>query len=134
MMKIFGGVKASIRDRVSLETWEAARSLKHKLQLRQRLRKATGFDEAQWARVTTVPAWQEFLRGLPIGEFDALEISPDRMIQWREFGFRSYHSVQFFEFDIAETTLPRSFDIIIAEHVFEHLRYPYAAARNVPRC
>jgi predicted SAM-dependent methyltransferase len=56
------------------------------------------------------------------------------MIQCRYFGFRSYHSLKFFESDIAETTLPRSFDIIIAEHVFEHLRYPYAAARNVTRC
>ncbi|MGC2224086.1 MAG: class I SAM-dependent methyltransferase [Methylocella sp.] len=128
MMKIFGGLKASIRDRVSPETWEAARSLKYK--------RASGcarrpVSKAHWARVTTVRAWQEFLRGLPIGEFDALEISPERVTQWREFGFRSYRSVQFPEFDITEKTLPHSFNIIIAEHVFEHLRYPYAAARNV---
>ncbi len=35
------------------------------------------------------------------------------------------------EFDITKQTIPKQFDVIIAEQVFEHLRHPYAAARNV---
>jgi SAM-dependent methyltransferase len=50
---------------------------------------------------------------------------------WRQIGFGSYTAVDYPSFDITKDRLSGVFDVIIAEHVFEHLRNPYAAARNV---
>jgi len=36
-------------------------------------------------------------------------------------------------FDTCADALPERFDLIIAEHVFEHIRWPHRAARNVRR-
>ena len=65
---------------------------------------------------------------LPTGNMDALEISGNR---WAKGGFRSYISANFPEYDVCEKPLPDSFDIIIAEQVFEHLLWPHRAAKNV---
>lgn len=45
--------------------------------------------------------------------------------------FRSYESASYPEFDVCEQVLPKTFDLIIAEQVFEHLLWPYRAGRNV---
>ena len=92
-----------------------------------------GYRADQWVRVVQVDDWCEFLAKLPTARLDALEISPGGVTHWRDFGFRSYTSVDFPDFDITKDILPRTFDVIIAEQVFEHLRHPYAAGRNV-RC
>jgi SAM-dependent methyltransferase len=65
---------------------------------------------------------------LPVGELDALEISGTA---WQSAGFRTYESQQYPEYDICEGPLPRQFDLIIADQVFEHLLWPYRAACNV---
>lgn len=58
-----------------------------------------------------------------------LEISGD---DWAKFGFSKYRSVHYPEFDICEKNdLNEKFDLIIAEQVFEHLKFPYRAGRNV---
>jgi 2-polyprenyl-3-methyl-5-hydroxy-6-metoxy-1,4-benzoquinol methylase len=59
---------------------------------------------------------------------DALEISGDR---WARHGFRSYVSVNYPEYDVCKEPVPSSFDIIIAEQVFEHILWPHRAAKNV---
>jgi SAM-dependent methyltransferase len=61
---------------------------------------------------------------------DVLEISG---VAWSGFGFRSYESVDYPGFDISRERTPQTYDLIIAEQVFEHLRYPMDAARNVLR-
>ena len=50
---------------------------------------------------------------------------------WSDFGFLSYQSVIFPEYNICDSTLTEHFDLIIAEQVFKHLLYPYQAAKNV---
>ena len=65
---------------------------------------------------------------LPISSMDSLEISGDR---WAERGFRSHLSVHYPDYDICAELLARSFDIIIAEQVFEHLLWPHRAAKHV---
>jgi SAM-dependent methyltransferase len=70
----------------------------------------------------------KLLAGLPLHQMDALEISGEA---FGRYGFRSFRSAKFPEFDICTTQLPEQFDIIIAEQVFEHLLWPYRAARNV---
>jgi SAM-dependent methyltransferase len=70
------------------------------------------------------------LRELGPERLDTLEISAGP--QWRrQFQFGSYAEMNFPEFDICNDVLPRQFDLIIADQVFEHLRWPARAARNV---
>ncbi|MDQ1249067.1 MAG: hypothetical protein QG597_3441 [Actinomycetota bacterium] len=63
-------------------------------------------------------------------DLDALEISGT---DWADFGFKSYRTAEFPEFDICRDRLPQTFDLIIAEQVFEHIASPRDAAQNVRR-
>ena len=81
--------------------------------------------------VVYIDEWRRFLNGIGPANLNALEISPGAVSHWKNLGFRSYRAVQFPDFDITRQSLPESFDVIIAEHVWEHLRHPYPAARNV---
>ena len=71
---------------------------------------------------------REMLSELDTSRMDALEISG---ASWSDFGFKSFESADFPEFDICCEVLPRTFDIILAEQVFEHLLWPFRAGRNV---
>lgn len=99
--------------------------------LKRWLRGDSGYQDVQWGRVTYIEHWQRFLSTLPTENLSLLEISPGPVSMWRERGWASYTSVQYPDFDITRETLPEKFDVIIAEQVFEHLRHPYAAARNI---
>jgi len=90
-----------------------------------------GYDSEQWARVVYSREWREFLASLPLKSLSVLEISPGdrRFIDASSVAY--YRAVEFPEFDIAKDVLSETFDIIIAEQVFEHVRYPYRAARNI---
>jgi SAM-dependent methyltransferase len=81
-----------------------------------------------WCRVVMNSATQEIVGQLPFSSFDVLEVSGT---SWRAAGFRSYRAVRYPEFDICREALPEQFDLVIAEQVFEHLRSPFSAARNV---
>jgi SAM-dependent methyltransferase len=69
---------------------------------------------------------------MPVTTMDALEISGER---WRNmFKWKSYEVARYPDLDICYDIIhSKKFDIIFAEQVFEHLRYPYRAARNVCR-
>src|SRR5258708_19733064 len=74
--------------------------------------------------------WFAYVANVGPEHLDVLEISagPD----WaREFRFRSYTGTSSPSFDVCSQTLPARFDLIIADQVFEHLKWPYGAARNV---
>ena len=75
-----------------------------------------------------IESWQ------PAG-LDVLEISAGQT--WRGFPFRSYRALDYPEHDICDELRDESmldaFDLIIADQVFEHLLWPYRAARNVFR-
>ena len=81
-----------------------------------------------WCRVVMNRSTSAIVSSLRPESLDALEISGTA---WAGFGFRSYHSVDFPSFDICSQRLPRTFDLIIAEQVFEHIRRPSVAAQNV---
>ena len=93
--------------------------------------RAAGYDDEQWARKVQVEDWRRVMGALPAAEMDALEISPGSRSHWRDLAWRSYEAVDYPAFDICAETTERTYDLIIAEHVFEHLRYPYRAGRNV---
>jgi SAM-dependent methyltransferase len=99
----------------------------------ERLRRAirsTGYDTADWVRVAMYREAFRHIASLRPETLDALEISAGN--QWtREFRFRSYEPTEYPGFDICAETLPRQFDLIIADQVFEHLKWPYRAGRNV---
>jgi SAM-dependent methyltransferase len=61
---------------------------------------------------------------------DVLEISGGGRFA-NHFSFRSYAVTQFPDFDICSQSLAQSFDLVIADQVFEHLMWPYRAVKNV---
>ena len=96
------------------------------------LRAWTGYDGTQWARVVMYRELFERVRALGPAAMSALEISPAGPDSpWRGLGFAAYEGVEHPEFDICRDRLERQFDLVIADQVFEHLLWPYRAARNV---
>jgi len=95
------------------------------------LRGETGYIETQWMRVVYHEEWQRLFSTMPRDKLSLLEVSPGSMSMWRDLGWATYTSLQYPQFDITKDVLPQQFDVIIAEQVFEHLRHPYLAARNI---
>jgi SAM-dependent methyltransferase len=94
--------------------------------------RASGYDTTDWVRTVMYREAFAFIASLCPEKLDALEISGGN--QWtRQFHFKSYESTEYPGFDICAETLPRQFDLIIADQVFEHLQWPYRAGRNVWR-
>jgi SAM-dependent methyltransferase len=83
-----------------------------------------------WCRTVMNMETKRLIDELDPGSLDVLEVSGSA---WSETGFRSYRNVNWPEFDICTDRLPANFDLVIAEQVFEHLRHPLQAARNVYR-
>lgn len=88
-----------------------------------------GYDHRHWTRPVMYERCAELLRGLGPERLDALEISAGKYFQ--TLGFRSFREANYPEFDICQGTLPEQYDVIIADQVWEHLLWPYRAARNV---
>jgi SAM-dependent methyltransferase len=93
-----------------------------------RFRDALGFAPTLWTRKVADEQVRELIQALDPGRVSALEISGE---VWRSYGFGRYRSVSYPEFDVCAHVLSERFDLIIAEHVFEHLLWPYRAGRNV---
>jgi SAM-dependent methyltransferase len=96
----------------------------------RQLARRLGYETTHWVRVVMYQRCFAFIRSLGEEQLDVLEVSGGS--QWRrEFNFRSYEATHYPEFDICSETLPRQFDLIIADQIFEHLAWPYRAGRNV---
>lgn len=92
--------------------------------------RATGYDTTDWVRTVMYREAFAYISRLGPEQMDALEIAGGN--QWtRALPFKSYESTEYPGFDICTDTLPRQFDLIIADQVFEHLKWPYRAGRNV---
>ena len=83
---------------------------------------------ADWVRIVMNRETEKWLLDLDTGNMDALEISGHK---WQRFDFGSYRNTRFPDLDICSEVPEGEFDIIIAEQVWEHLKYPYRATRNV---
>jgi SAM-dependent methyltransferase len=91
---------------------------------------SVGYDLTQWARVVMYQECFQYVRSLGPESLDVLEISAGA--DWiKALKFKSYTVTQYPDFDICSQTLDRQFDLIIADQVFEHLKWPNRAARNV---
>ena len=80
-----------------------------------------------WSRVEMDKATNNLIRQIPLPE-KVFEISGSK---WKKFGFKNYQNSFYPEFDICEQVLLEKVDLIIAEQVWEHLRFPYKATKNV---
>ena len=91
----------------------------------------SGGPTDQWARVVMNRETVKLLDGAEPKGRTTLEISGE---SWNRPGmFKEYRSVGFPEYDLCDRPLDATFDLIIAEQVFEHLLFPYRAGRNVYR-
>lgn len=91
--------------------------------------KFIGYDYKQWVRTVMYKKCYALVNELRPNELDTLEISGAE--NWQHLGFKSFVSTEYPEFDICKDKLDKRFDLIIADQIFEHLLYPYRAAKNV---
>ena len=90
---------------------------------------AVGYEKQHITRTVAYQAVDQWLDNLGTGSLDALEISAGW--KWRTRDWGSFTEMNWPDHDICNDRLDRQFDIIIADNVWEHLLYPYRAARNV---
>jgi SAM-dependent methyltransferase len=88
-----------------------------------------GYDKTHITRVIAYRAVDQFLDTLGTERLDALEISAGW--KWRDRAWGSFTEMNWPEHDICVDKIDQQFDVIIADNVFEHLKYPYRAAKNV---
>ncbi len=91
------------------------------------LKRLAGYENTIWTRRASDKETRKLVSALGPG-LDALEISG---AAWAAFPFATYRSVHYPAFDVTRDVLPERFDVVVAEQIFEHLRHPYSAARNV---
>lgn len=98
--------------------------------IRQKYSKLMGRERVMWCRAVMVQEMEKFVKSLPAGRLDVLEISGET---WSDpaRGFRSYRNTQYPPYDVCDGVVPGEYDLIIAEQVFEHIKHPDRAARNV---
>jgi SAM-dependent methyltransferase len=95
-------------------------------QLRQLLR----VDRVHWCRVVMNQEVDKFITSLDTSRLDVLEISGANFRD--KFQFKSYRTAAYPDYDVCGgPLLPASFDLIIAEQVFEHVLHPDRAAASV---
>lgn len=90
-----------------------------------------GFNTGHWVRAVMYQECGKLLEDIGASNLDVLEISGDIHDFISEAKLKSYKQVSHPEFDICRDRLSESFDLIIADQVFEHLLWPYRAGKNV---
>ncbi len=89
----------------------------------------SGHAHNQWMRVVLNRELDRLVAGLNPAALKACEIS-GRF--WdRPNLFREYRALEYPAFDLCDAPHAESFDLVLAEQVFEHLLWPYRAGRNV---
>lgn len=90
---------------------------------------SVGYDYGHWTRTVMYKECFKLVQGLQPQNMDALEISAGD--KWQKLNFRSFTEMNYPQYDICNDKLDRQFDMVIADQVWEHLLWPYRAARNV---
>ncbi len=89
----------------------------------------SGHAHNQWMRVVMNRELDRIISELTPSNLKTCEISGRYWERSNFFG--SYIVLEYPDFDLCEGPHPETFDLIIAEQVFEHLLWPYRAGRNV---
>ena len=87
------------------------------------------YDYSHWSRTVMYRECASVVQKLEPKKLDVLEISAGQV--WKQMEFKSYTEVSYPDFDICSMVLPKQYDLIIADQVFEHLLWPYRAGKNV---
>lgn len=88
-----------------------------------------GDEDTMWNRIVVNRETDRLLQALPVRLMHACEVSGHR---WEHrLPFASYSSVHFPKVDICMQHLDKCYDLVIAEHVFEHLANPRRAGINI---
>ncbi len=90
-----------------------------------------GYSRIEWLRVVQQQSWSDYILGLKPSSLAVLEISPGHNSTWKQFKFKKYQAVDYPDFDICTTALGETFDLILADNVFEHIPDPISAISNV---
>jgi len=82
-----------------------------------------------WIRIVMNRQTRKLVDALSPCQLEVLEISGDT---WNLEGyFKKYTSLSYPAYDVCERALDRTYDLIIAEQVFEHLLWPYRAGKHI---
>lgn len=95
----------------------------------ERIARGVGYDKTHITRTVAYRAIDARLDVLPCAQMDALEIAAGW--KWRQRAWGSFTEMNWPDHDICTDRLEQSFDICIADNVWEHLRHPMRAARHV---
>ncbi|MEO1313641.1 MAG: methyltransferase domain-containing protein [Pseudomonadota bacterium] len=85
-------------------------------------------SSTHFCRIMMDRGTDQMIRSIKPETLDACEISGTK---WREFGFKSFTHLHYPRYDICEGIDIGPFDLVIAEQVWEHLKAPYTATKNV---
>jgi SAM-dependent methyltransferase len=119
--------------RVNLALSNVRRRIEEDRALVRRIKRALlwiGYDATQIVRVVPYAVCFKWVEALNPQSLDVLEIGSGEVWGSR-FSFKSYTTLDYPEHDICRDRIEREFDLVIADNVFEHLAWPYRAARNV---
>ena len=83
---------------------------------------------ADWVRIVMNRETERWVADLGPEKLDAFEVSGHK---WGRFPFKSYANRMYPDLDICEQAPDGSYDVIVAEQVWEHLKHPYRATQNV---
>lgn len=98
-------------------------------ELIERAARSVGYDKTHITRVVAYREIDAFLNSIGTDSRDCLEISAGW--KWRDRKWGSFTEMNWPDHDICVDVLDRQFDVIIADNVWEHLAYPYRAAKHV---
>lgn len=88
-----------------------------------------GYDKTHVTRTVAYRDIDAFLDTLDVKSMDALEIAAGW--KWSGRPWANYTEMNWPEYDICKDVLPQTFDIIIADNVWEHLLHPWRATTHV---
>ena len=101
----------------------------------RRIAALVGYDLTRITRRAYGGACRALIQSLDPSALDVVEISAGDNVDWRGFGYRSYRTLEWPDFDLcAEPVAPdlrASCDLVIADQVLEHLLWPLRGARNL---
>jgi SAM-dependent methyltransferase len=85
--------------------------------------------DSNWVRYVMDNATYRLIKEWDTANMSVAEISGD---QWKDkVPWRDYIKLEYPDFDVCASSFPAKYDIIIAEQVFEHVRHPNRACKNI---
>src|SRR5262249_2689900 len=85
-------------------------------------------SEKRWSRIVMDKEIMRLIAEIHPENLVACEIAGET---FKNSGWKSFERVDYPQYDICNVPLDKTYDVIIANQVFEHLLWPYRAAKNV---